>query len=152
MHIRLDDLKGPEIQALLAQHLANMHEQSPPESVHALDLSGLRRPEISFWSVWSDRGELMGCGALKDLGGGEGEIKSMRTADTHRRQGVARAMLAHIVAQARARGLQRLNLETGTQPGFAPARQLYAGMGFIECGPFADYREDPHSVFMTLAL
>ena len=152
MRIRLDDLSGPEIQALLAQHLANMHEQSPPESVHALDLSGLRRPEISFWSVWSDAGELMGCGALKELGAGEGEIKSMRTADAHRRRGVARAMLAHIVAEARARGYKRLSLETGTQAGFAPARQLYASMGFVECGPFADYREDPYSVFMTLAL
>ena len=152
MQIRRDDLNGPEIQALLAQHLANMHEQSPPESVHALDLSGLRRPEVSFWSVWSDGGELMGCGALKELGAGEGEIKSMRTADAHRRRGVARAMLLHIIAAARARGYSRLSLETGPQPGLAPAREPYKSMGFVECGPFADYREDPYSVFMTLAL
>lgn len=152
LQIRIDDLSGAATQALLAEHLRNMQQNSPPQSVHALDLDGLRQPEISFWSVWSAGGELMGCGALKALGAGEGELKSMRTAEAHRRRGVASAMLAHIVAEARARGYARLYLETGPQPAFAAARRLYEQMGFVYCGPFAGYAEDPYSVFMTLRL
>lgn len=149
--IRLDDLQGPEIRALLEEHLRHMHEVSPPESVHALDLSALRRPGISFWTAW--RGPaLMGCGALKALDARHGEIKSMRTAAAHRRSGVARAMLSHIVDEAKRRGYQRLSLETGSQPAFEPARRLYADFGFTVTGPFADYAEDPHSVFMTRSL
>lgn len=151
MHIRLDDLTGPEIRALLEEHLRNMHELSPPESVHALDLSGLQRPEIRFWTCW-DGADLLGCGALKDLGGAHGEVKSMRTANAHRRRGVARAVLSHILADARERRFERLSLETGSQPEFAPARTLYESFGFGYCGPFADYRDDPYSTFMTLAL
>jgi putative acetyltransferase len=149
--IRLDDLQGPEIRALLEEHLRHMHEISPPESVHALDLSALRRPEISFWTAWRGA-DLLGCGALKALGGGHGEIKSMRTAAAHRRGGVARAMLAHIVAEAERRGYARLSLETGSQPAFEAARRLYADFGFEVTGPFADYAEDPNSVFMTRVL
>jgi putative acetyltransferase len=151
MEIRLDDLKGPEIRALLEEHLAQMHAQSPACSVHALDLSGLQRPEISFWTGWSD-GVLVACGAIKQLDAGHGEIKSMRTPAAHRRTGAGRAMLAHIVAQARARGYTRLSLETGSQAAFAPARTLYASVGFVETGPFGDYKPDPNSTFMTLAL
>lgn len=151
MHIRLDDLTGPEIRALLEEHLRNMHELSPPESVHALDLSGLQRPEIRFWTCW-DGADLLGCGALKDLDGAHGEVKSMRTANAHRRRGVARAVLSHILADARERRFARLSLETGSQPEFAPARTLYESFGFDYCGPFADYREDPYSAFMTLTL
>ena len=148
MQIRVDDLTGPEIRALLEEHLRNMHEISPPESVHALDLTALRRPEITFWTVWAD-GALVGCGALKELDPRHGEIKSMRTAATQRRRGVGRAMLTHIVGEARARGYARLSLETGSMQAFAPARTLYASFGFAHCGPFADYAEDPNSVFMT---
>lgn len=151
MHIRLDDLRGPQIRALLEEHLRHMHELSPPESVHALDLDALRQPDIRFWTVW-DGSELMGCGALKALDATHGEVKSMRTANAHRRKGVARAMLRHILAEAQARAYQRLSLETGSQPGFEPARRLYAEHGFAECGPFAGYAEDPHSVFMTRSL
>lgn len=152
MLIRPDPLTDPALHALLAEHLRHMHSLSPPESVHALDLEALRRPEISFWSCWSDAGELMGCGALKTLGAAHGEVKSMRTAATHLRRGVARALLEHIVAQARSRGLRRLSLETGSMDAFEPARRLYASFGFTPCGPFADYAEDPNSVFMTRAL
>jgi putative acetyltransferase len=148
MQIRVDDLTGPEIRALLEEHLRNMREISPPESVHALDLTALRRPEITFWTVWAD-GALVGCGALKELDPRHGEIKSMRTAATQRRKGVGRAMLTHIVDEARARGYARLSLETGSMQAFAPARTLYASFGFAHCGPFAGYAEDPHSVFMT---
>ena len=151
MDIRLDDLSGPEIRALLEEHLRNMHEISPPESVHALDLTGLQRPEVSFWTVW-DEGELLGCGALKQIGADHGEVKSMRTVMTQRRRGVARAVLAHIVEVARSRGYARLSLETGSQPQFAPARALYERFGFVYCGPFEGYVEDPHSVFMTRTL
>ena len=125
MEIRLDDLSGPEIRALLEEHLRSMHELSPPESVHALDLDGLRRPEITFWTAWSG-GELLGCSALKELDPRHGEIKSMRTSSAHRRKGVARSLLAHIIAEAKRRSYSRLSLETGSMKAFEPAQRLYA--------------------------
>jgi len=149
--IRNDDLTGQQIHALLEEHLHHMHSMSPPESVHALDLSGLRRPEITFWAAW-DGDTLAGCGALKALDASHGEIKSMRAAQSYRGKGVGRAILAHIVAEASARGYRSLFLETGAEDGFIPARTLYARHGFVQCAPFADYREDPNSVFMTKAL
>lgn len=151
MEIRLDDLRGPEIRALLEEHLANMRRISPPESVHALDLEALRRPGITFWTVW-DGGRLLGCGALKQLDARHGEVKSMRTAEPARRRGVARAVLAHIVEEGRRRGYARLSLETGSQPFFAPAHRLYESFGFARCGPFDGYAEDPNSVFMAMEL
>jgi putative acetyltransferase len=151
MLIRIDDLSGPEIRTLLEEHLCSMHELSPPESVHALDLTGLREPGVTFWTVWSQH-ELLGCGALKELDPVHGEIKSMRTTSARRRQGVARAMLEHIVSEARSRCYARLSLETGSMDAFAPARRLYESFGFIYCGPFADYVEDPNSMFMTRPL
>lgn len=151
MLIRVDDLTGPEIRALLEEHLRNMYELSPPESVHALDLDALRRPEITFWTAWSDRA-LVGCGALKELDPAHGEVKSMRTASAHRRRGVGRAMLEHIIAEARARNYVRLSLETGSMAAFLPARRLYESYGFTCCAPFADYTDDPNSAFMTRTL
>lgn len=151
MRITRDDLSGPEVQALLAEHLQNMHSISPRESVHALDLDGLRRPDITFWTVWAED-ELLGCGALRELTPGHGEVKSMRTALAHRGRGVARAMLVHILAEAQARGYGRVSLETGSQAAFEPARRLYASHGFVPCPPFGDYRLDPNSVFMTREL
>ena len=151
MQIRVDDLTGTEVRALLAEHLRNMHQLSPPESVHALDLTALLKPEITFWTVWF-HGELLGCGALKELTPAHGEIKSMRTASTHRRKGVARATLQHIIAEARRRSYTRLSLETGTFPAFEPARRLYETFGFTYCSPFAGYTEDPNSVFLTRTL
>lgn len=149
--IRQDDLSGPEIRALLEEHLQNMRRLSPPESVHALDLAGLRAPGIAFWTVWSGP-DLLGCGALKELAPDHAEIKSMRTVAAHRRRGVARAMLAHLVAEAARRGYVRLSLETGSQPAFEPARRLYESYGFGYCPPFEGYVEDPNSVFMTKRL
>lgn len=151
MQINIDDLRGPEVKALLEEHLRSMFELSPPESVHALDLEKLRKPGITFWTAWSGA-ELLGCGALKELTPSHGEIKSMRTANAHRRKGVARAMLGTIVDGARKRSYARLSLETGSHPAFQPAQDLYASFGFEHCGPFADYPEDPNSVFMTLRL
>ena len=151
MRIQTDDLTGPAIHALLEEHLANMHELSPPESVHALDLSRLRSPDITFWTAW-DADVLLGCGALRELAPAHGEVKSMRTPRALRRRGAGRAMLRHIVDEARARGYRRLSLETGSQDGFEPARTLYRSFGFVPCGPFGDYREDPNSFFMTLEL
>jgi putative acetyltransferase len=151
MRIERDDLSRPQVHALLQEHLDNMYELSPPESVHALDLGKLRRPEITFWTAW-DGETLVGCGAIKELDAQHGEIKSMRTPTALRRRGAGRAMLAHIIEQARARGYRRLSLETGSQDGFKPAQTLYASFGFQPCGPFADYPEDPHSFFMTLEL
>ncbi|MBP1972198.1 putative acetyltransferase [Cohnella thailandensis] len=149
--IKVDDLKGPEIAALLEEHMRSMFEQSPPESVHALDLEGLRKPEITFYSAWID-GELAGCGAIKELDPAHGELKSMRTAAAHLRKGVARAILAHIIGEAEKRGYTRLSLETGSFDSFVPAVRLYESFGFEECGPFADYWDDPNSKFMTKAL
>lgn len=150
-NIRPDDLSGHEVRALLAEHLAGVAEHSPPESIHALDLDGLRAPEITFWSVW-EADALVGCGALKELDPAHGEVKSMRTAAGHLRRGVGSAVVAHVLAEARRRGYRRLSLETGAQDGFAPARALYARFGFEPCGPFSDYRLDPNSVFMTRSL
>lgn len=151
MDIRVDDLTGPEIAALLSEHLRNMYLQSPPESVHALDIARLRAPDITMWSAWED-GELLGCAALKELDRAHGEIKSMRTVSRHLRKGVATALLRHILGEAKRRSYRRLSLETGSQPAFAPARNLYAQFGFQPCAPFADYTDDPNSVYMTRTL
>ncbi len=151
MDIRIDDLTHPDVRALVREHLGDMAVHSPPESVHALDLDGLRQPGITFWSAWRDS-ELMGCGALKELDAFHGEVKSMRTASRHLRQGVAATLLHHILDQARRRCYRRLSLETGAVEAFAPARQLYSRFGFRPCGPFAGYVADRHSVFMTLEL
>jgi putative acetyltransferase len=151
MHIELDDLSRPAIAELLKEHLASMFEYSPPESVHALPIEGLRSRDITFWSVW-ENGELLGCGALKELDPRQGEIKSMRTASAHLRKGVARAVVHHIIGEAKRRGYRRLSLETGAMAAFEPARGLYAACGFTYCEPFGDYVNDPNSVFMTMAL
>ncbi len=148
MDIRIDDLTGPEIAAFLAEHISDMRSVSPPESKHALDLDGLRKPDITFWTVW-DNGMLVGCGAIKELDARHGEIKSMRTSAMHRRKGVATFVLRHILREASTRGYQRVSLETGSMPFFEAARQLYRSYGFQDTGPFADYRPDPNSVFMT---
>jgi putative acetyltransferase len=151
MNIKIDDLSGSEIYELLQEHLRNMALHSPPESVHALDIEALRKPEITFWTVWED-GELLGCGALKELDARHAEIKSMRTSSLHLRKGVASNLLRHMLEEAKRRGYSRLSLETGSMEAFEPARTLYANFGFTYCEPFADYVEDPYSVFMTREL
>ncbi len=151
MEIVIDDLNGPEIRALLQEHLESMRLYSPPESIHALDIEALRKPGITFWTAW-ENGELLGCGALKELDPQHGEVKSMRTAVRHRGKGVARAVLTRILEEARRRNYRRISLETGSQAAFAPARSLYAAFGFTDCAPFADYVLDPYSVFMTREL
>jgi putative acetyltransferase len=151
LEIRVDTLESGEVIALLHEHLTEMHMISPPESVHALDPAALRRPDITLWSAWFGH-ELAGCGALKELTKEHGEIKSMRTADRHRRKGVASKILQHIVAEAIRCGYQRLSLETGSMPHFEAARRLYASHGFEPCGPFEGYVADPRSAFMTRLL
>lgn len=151
MEIRVDDLTGDTVQALVLEHLSEMLAGSPPESVHALSTDGLRRPDVTFWTAW-EHDELLGCGALKELDGGHGEVKSMRTAAAHLRKGVARRMLQHIVDEAKRRGYRRLSLETGSMESFLPARSLYESFGFRYCAPFATYKEDPYSAFMTKEL
>jgi putative acetyltransferase len=151
VEIRIDDLRGAAIAALLQVHLDAMYEHSPPESVHALDLEALRHPAITFWCAWEGE-DLMGCGALKQLSTTHAELKSMRTAAAHVRKGVARALLRHIESAARAKGIQRISLETGPHAPFAAAQKLYVSEGFVECGPFADYVLDPYSLFMTKTL
>jgi putative acetyltransferase len=148
LRFRLDDLRGEPTRALIARHLAGMHAHSPPESVHAFDIDKLRQPGVTFWSAWLGD-EIVGCGALKHLDAERGEIKSMRVADAFLGRGHGRAILEHIVAQARAEGLRSLWIETGTTPAFVPAQRLYESAGFVRCGPFDGYREDPFSVFMT---
>lgn len=151
MDIRLDDLTHPAVHALLEEHLAGMRALSPPESVFALDLDKLRHPSISFWSAW-DGDTLVGCGAVRELDPTHGEIKSMRTPTALRRRGAGKAILQHIIAAARQRGYQRLSLETGAPAGFAAAHSLYQNAGFVDTGPFGDYKLDPFSRFMTLQL
>lgn len=152
--IRIDDLSGPEIAALLAEHLADMNATSPPESKHALDLDGLKRDSVTFWTLWHQpvgeaAEQLAGCCAMKRLDNHHAEIKSMRTAAAFRRQGVARHLLQHLIDEARSQQLTRLSLETGSMAYFAAARALYRQFGFVDCEPFDGYREDPNSVFMT---
>jgi putative acetyltransferase len=146
-----DGLDDPRVVALLETHVRRARAETAPGSAHALDLSALRAPDVSFWSAWIDD-DVAGVGALKRLDATHGEVKSMHTAESLRGRGVASAMLRHIIGEARSRGMTRLSLETGSWPYFAPARALYARHGFVECGPFADYRDDPNSVFMTLLL
>ncbi len=149
--IREDDLSGAQTQALLALHLAGMHADSPPGNVFALDLSGLRAPGVTVWSVWQG-GEIVGIGALKLLGDGTAELKSMRTHPDAVRRGVATALLRHCIAEARARGLARLSLETGSGPAFEPALALYRKHGFVNGGPFSDYQQSAFNQFLHLTL
>jgi len=151
MRVIEDDLTGFEIRALLETHFAALLASSPAESCHFLDFDGLNAPDVTFWSIW-DGIALAGCGALKALSSGQGEIKSMRTHADHLRNGAGAAMLKHIISQARQRGYVRLSLETGSSDAPAPARALYEAYGFAYCPPFGDYAEDPFSRFMTLAI
>ncbi|WP_285574445.1 GNAT family N-acetyltransferase [Actinoallomurus iriomotensis] len=151
MNIVVDDLSGPQIAAFLHEHVQQMRAITPLESKHALDLDGLRAPEVTFWSV-RDGDSVVGCGAIKRLDAAHAELKSMRTAPARKRSGVASLLLAHILAEAGLMGFTRLSLETGSAEFFLPARKLYEKFGFDYCEPFADYRPDPHSVFMTRAL
>ena len=151
MEIKIDDLTGSEVVELVREHLQSMALHSPPESIHALGLEALRKPEITFWSAW-EGDELVGCGALKELDGQHGEIKSMRTSSSHLRKGIAKRVLQYIIEEGKRRGYRRLSLETGSMGAFEPARRLYASFGFQYCEPFSDYIEDPNSVFMTKKL
>lgn len=151
MDIREDDLSGEPTRALLALHLAGMHANSPPGHVFALDLSGLKAPGVTVWTAWRD-GEVAGVGALKDLGDGTAEIKSMRTHPDHLRQGVAAAILDHIIGEARRRGLRRLSLETGSGEAFEAALALYRKRGFASGGAFGDYVGSAFNQFMHLDL
>jgi len=144
----LDDAR---VQTLLAHHFATARAETAPGSAHALDLSGLKSPDVHFWSAW-DGEDLIAIGALKRLSESHGEIKSMHTEQSHRRTGAGSAMLRHIMERSRQMGLSRLSLETGSWPYFVAARALYQRYGFVECPPFGSYRADPNSVFMTLEL
>jgi putative acetyltransferase len=148
MYIRIDDLEEPAVQALLNEHLDSLAPTAPAESRHALDLTGLRAPNVTVWSIW-DGSVLAGLGALMELSESHAEIKSMRTSSSHLRQRVASQMLQHIIQQAAARGYVRLSLETGSMEYFEPARRLYASFGFVPCAPFGDYKADSNSAFMT---
>ena len=151
MIITPGELDDPRVVELLTIHLTTSRAQTAPGSAHALDLRGLRSPDVRLWAAW-DGAVLVGTAALKRLSPTDGEVKSMHTAAAHRRRGVASALLRHLIDEARAQGLERLSLETGSQPYFAPARALYAGFGFEECPPFGDYGPDPNSAFMSLEL
>jgi putative acetyltransferase len=150
--IALDDPGRPDVRALLEAHLGFTNLHSPPEDMHALDADGLREPGVSFFSARAADGRLGAVGALKELDPGHGEIKSMHTAHELRGQGVARAMLEHLLGVARERGYERVSLETGSMAAFLPARSLYASAGFQTCEPFAAYLPSPNSVFMSLSL
>jgi putative acetyltransferase len=149
--IKAGDFSDARVKTLLARHLEGMHATSPPGHVFALDWSGLQQPEISFYALWEGE-ELLGFGALKQLEPRAGEIKSMRTADAHLRNGVAATILEHIIAEARQRGYTRLSLETGSGPAFDPALELYRKHGFTEGGAFGDYEKSPFNQFLHLEL
>jgi putative acetyltransferase len=151
IEFRVDDLNGAATRALVERHLRGMYETSPPESVHAFDLSKLKQPGVTFWSAWAGD-EIVAIGALKRIDAQNGEIKSMRVSDDWLGKGVGRAMLDHIVGEARRMGLTSLWLETGSVGAFVPALQLYETAGFARCGPFGDFKPDPFSVFMTRAI
>ena len=151
MRIVPGQLDDPRVVALLDLHLGSARAQTAPGSAHALDLSGLKAPDIRFWTVW-DGQTLLGTGALKRLSGDHGEVKSMHTAEAARRRGAGSMMLRHIIDRARADGLRRLSLETGSWDFFRPAQAFYRAHGFVECGPFGGYILDPNSVFMSLDL
>ncbi len=147
LRFQIDDLSGAQVRALIAHHLAGMHASSPPESVHVFDVEKLRQPGVTFWSAWLGE-DVACCGALKELGDARGELKSMRVADAFLGRGFGRAMLDHLVAHARTRGMKSLWLETGSAPAFEPALRLYESAGFTRCGPFDGYVLDPFSIFM----
>ena len=151
MRIIEDDLSGEAIRALLAYHFEQMHVNSPPGMAYVLDIDGLKAPGVSFWSIW-DGDDLLGCGALKELSGDHGEIKSMHTIEARRGTGIAGRVLDFILAEARRRGYGRLSLETGGSDAVKAARRLYASAGFTECEPIPGYGPDHHSFFMTLEL
>jgi putative acetyltransferase len=151
MRIEIDNLERPQVIALLEEHLQDMYATSPPESVHALDVSKLKLPSITFWTGW-DGEQLLGCVAMSQLEDGHAELKSMRTTPSARKQGVASRLLNHVIEQAKHQGMQRLSLETGSMAFFEPAHRLYEKHGFEYCEPFGDYQPDPNSRFMTLAL
>jgi putative acetyltransferase len=151
MLITPDDLSGLEIRTLLSQHLAHLKSITPMESGHALDVDALKNTDVTFWSAW-DAGELVGCGALRELSPDHGEIKSMRTSQAHLRKGVARHLVAHIIGEARRRSYKRVSLETGVSADFEPAQRLYESCGFRRCPPFGPYADDPFSLCMTLDL
>ncbi|EJG1667242.1 GNAT family N-acetyltransferase [Vibrio parahaemolyticus] len=151
MRIEIDNLERPQVLALLEEHLQDMYAASPPESVHALDVSKLKLPSITFWTGW-DGDQLLGCVAMSQLEDGHAELKSMRTTPLARKQGVASRLLNHVIEQAKHQGIQRLSLETGSMAFFEPAHRLYEKHGFAYCEPFGDYQPDPNSRFMTLAL
>ncbi|EGQ8524501.1 TPA: GNAT family N-acetyltransferase [Vibrio parahaemolyticus] len=151
MRIEIDNLERQQVLALLEEHLQDMYATSPPESVHALDVSKLKLPSITFWTGW-DGEQLLGCVAISQLEDGHAELKSMRTTPSARKQGVASRLLNHVIEQAKHQGIQRLSLETGSMAFFEPAHRLYEKHGFVYCEPFGDYQPDPNSRFMTLAL
>ena len=151
LEFRRDDLSGEPTRALIARHLAGMRANSPAESCHAFDVDKLRSPDVTFWSVWTGD-TIAACGALKRLDARRGELKSMRVADAFLGKGIGRALLEHLIAQARAARMQSLWLETGSSPAFLPALRLYESAGFTRCSPFDDYVEDPFSIFMTRAI
>lgn len=151
MNIIIDDLNNKAVEQLLQEHHDDMLKHSPPESVHALDLSALKSADVTFWSAWIND-ELAGCGAIKLLNAQHAELKSMRTSKQFLRQGVAAKLLTHILTAVKALSVERVSLETGTMAAFSPAQKLYSRFGFEECAPFADYQHDPHSMFFTKVL
>ncbi|EEA23610.1 hypothetical protein TMatcc_002482 [Talaromyces marneffei ATCC 18224] len=151
MQVTAGDLNNPKLQSLLAYHLLDLQTKSTPETSFVLDLTALRKPTMTIYTIW-EGDELLGCGAIKELDSTHGEIKSMRTAPEHTRKGVARALVQHMITEARRRRYTRLSLETGTVAAFADAQRLYERSGFVRCEPFADYVAHEDNMFMTINL
>lgn len=155
LYFVLDPATDPLVIRFLQEHLDDMHKASPPESVHALDVEKLRQPDIRFWTAWMQQPDgpvLVGTCALKQLDATHAELKTMRVQGTYRGSDAAQRILAHALNEAQASGVERISLETGTEPFFTPARKFYARNGFEPCEPFEGYQLDPHSCFMTRAI
>lgn len=148
MNIKIDNLESLTVKQLLQEHHNDMLKHSPPESVHALNLSSLKAADITFFTVWID-GKLAGCGALKRLNEKHVELKSMRTSSSFLRKGVAAKLLTYLIATAKIQKFERISLETGTADAFIPAQELYTKFGFKACNPFSNYQDDPYSIFLT---
>ncbi|TNE33838.1 MAG: GNAT family N-acetyltransferase [Alphaproteobacteria bacterium] len=149
--IRPDDLTSPIVLDLLQLHLDEMHRWSPACKVHAMPAERLRQADVSFFAAW-DGETLAAVGALKELDAERGELKSMRAAPAYRGKGAGKAILGHLLDEAKRRGYRWVGLETGGTPEFEPAAALYRSHGFVECTPFADYVSDEFSRCMELVL
>ena len=145
------NFENPEVNKLLVKHFKELRSVSPADSCHVLDIAGLKNPNIKFWSFWEEN-QLIGCGALKFLDKEHGELKSIRVNDTFRKKSYGIKVIQHLIFEAKKLNIIKLSLETGAGNFFAPARKLFEKSGFKSCEPFAEYKKNPDSCYMSLLI